>query len=38
MIVLKTPEEIERIRESNHIVADIFSTLREKVKPGITTG
>jgi len=38
MIVLKTPEEIERIRESNHIVADILSALREKVKPGITTG
>jgi len=38
MIVLKLPEEIEKIRASNHIVAEILSTLKEKVRPGITTG
>ncbi|HUH66274.1 MAG TPA: type I methionyl aminopeptidase [Syntrophales bacterium] len=38
MIVLKTPEEIERLRESNHIVAHILNTLKEKIRPGMTTG
>ncbi|HET6459222.1 MAG TPA: type I methionyl aminopeptidase [Syntrophales bacterium] len=37
MIVLKLPEEIEKMRASNHIVAEILNTLREKVKPGVTT-
>ncbi|MGC9975827.1 MAG: type I methionyl aminopeptidase [Syntrophales bacterium] len=37
MIVLKLPEEIERMRASNHIVAEILNTLRERVKPGVTT-
>ena len=38
MIVLKLPEEIEKMRASNHIVAEILNTLREKVRPGVTTG
>jgi len=38
MIILKLPEEIERMRASNHIVAEILSMLKERVKPGITTG
>ena len=38
MIILKLPEEIEKMRSSNHIVAEILSILKEKVKPGITTG
>jgi methionyl aminopeptidase len=37
MVILKIPEEIEKIRASNHIVAEILSTLKEKVKPGVTT-
>ncbi|HEX7535125.1 MAG TPA: M24 family metallopeptidase, partial [Syntrophales bacterium] len=38
MIVLKLPEEIEKMRASNCIVAEILNTLKEKVRPGITTG
>jgi methionyl aminopeptidase len=37
MVILKRPEEIEKIRISNVIVAEILSELREIVKPGITT-
>jgi methionyl aminopeptidase len=37
MIILKLPEEIEKMRASNHIVAEILRILKEKVKPGITT-
>jgi len=38
MIILKLPEEIEKMRTSNHIVAEILRILKEIVKPGITTG
>ena len=38
MIILKLPEEIEKMRASNHIVAEILIALKEKVKPGVTTG
>ncbi|MFH1080371.1 MAG: type I methionyl aminopeptidase [Pseudomonadota bacterium] len=37
MIILKRPEEIEKIRTSNIIVADILKELKEKIRPGITT-
>ena len=37
MIILKLPEEIERARASNHIVAEVLRKLRDKVKPGVTT-
>ncbi len=37
MIVLKTPEEIEIMRESNAIVAEILEELRSLVRPGIST-
>ena len=37
MIILKRPEEIEKVRTSNIIVADILRELREKIKPGIST-
>ena len=38
MVILKLPEEIERARASNKIVAEVLSKLRDKVKPGVTTG
>jgi methionyl aminopeptidase len=38
MVILKLPDEIEKLRVSNQIVAEILRALREKVKPGITTG
>jgi methionyl aminopeptidase len=38
MIVLKTPREIETMREANRIVARILERLGETVKPGVTTG
>ncbi|MDI6776437.1 MAG: type I methionyl aminopeptidase [Syntrophales bacterium] len=37
MVILRLPEEIEKIRTSNLIVAEILNELKEKVKPGITT-
>jgi len=37
MVILKLPEEIEKARTSNRIVAEVLSKLREKVKPGVRT-
>lgn len=37
MIILKSNEEIAKIRESNRIVAEILGKLREVMAPGITT-
>ncbi len=34
---MKLPEEIEKARASNRIVAEVLSKLREKVKPGVRT-
>ena len=38
MVILKLPDEIERLRTSNLIVAEILSELRDRVRPGVTTG
>ena len=37
MVILKLPDEIDKMRGSNQIVAEILSMLKERVKPGITT-
>lgn len=37
MVFLRKPEEIDRIRKSNVIVAEILAALRDRVKPGVTT-
>lgn len=37
MIILKSPEEIERMRASNAIVAEIISLVAALVKPGVKT-
>lgn len=37
MVILKSPEEIEKIRASDIIVANILNELRNMIKPGITT-
>jgi len=37
MIILKSPEEIEKLTKSCQIVAETFEYLRNKIKPGITT-
>jgi methionyl aminopeptidase len=37
MLILKLPDEIEKARASNKIVAEVLSRLRERVKPGVTT-
>ena len=37
MITLKSPKEVELLRESNRIVAEILASLREHVRPGVTT-
>jgi methionyl aminopeptidase len=37
MVILKSPAEIKKMRESNAIVADVLEGLRERIKPGVTT-
>jgi len=37
MVILKLPDELERLRTSNAIVAEILTELRQRVKPGVTT-
>jgi methionyl aminopeptidase len=37
MVILKSPKEIEKIRQSNVIVAEILEILRKKVVPGTDT-
>lgn len=37
MIILKSQREIERMRASCNIVAEILALLKEQVKPGVTT-
>ena len=37
MIIIKSREEIEKIRESSRIVAEVLETLRDFVRPGLTT-
>jgi len=37
MVILKLPEEIEKARASNRIVAEVLSKLRERVRPGVRT-
>jgi methionyl aminopeptidase len=38
MIYIKSPDEIERIRECNQIVSDTLSFIEDYIKPGISTG
>jgi methionyl aminopeptidase len=37
MIIIKSREEIEKIRESSRIVAEVLETLQGFVRPGLTT-
>lgn len=37
MVILKSPREIEKIRQSNVMVAEILEILRQKVEPGVNT-
>jgi methionyl aminopeptidase len=37
MVILKLPDEIEKLRTGNLIVAEILEELRDKVRPGVTT-
>lgn len=37
MIILKSPREIERMKTSCKMVAEILDLLKEQVKPGVTT-
>ena len=37
MVILKSPGEIEKIRQSNVIVAEILEVLRQKIEPGTNT-
>jgi len=38
MIYIKSPDEIERIRECNQIVSETLNFIRGFIKPGISTG
>lgn len=37
MIILKSPEEVDKIRRAGRIVADVLQELKKQVKPGMTT-
>ena len=37
MIHIRTPQEIESMRQGNRLVAQVLRTLREAIKPGMTT-
>ncbi len=37
MIYIKTPEEIEKMAKSGKLLAEVLDTVKQKVKPGITT-
>lgn len=37
MVVLRSPREIEKIRQSNRLVAEILNELKQQVTPGIDT-
>lgn len=37
MVILKSPQEIERLRVSNQIVAEVLEDLKELIQPGVTT-
>ena len=37
MVIIKLPEEIEKARASNRIVAEVLNRISEKVKPGVRT-
>jgi methionyl aminopeptidase len=37
MIFLKSPEEIEKIKTSGKLVAEILQEIRNRIKPGVTT-
>jgi len=37
MIIIRTSDEIEKIRESSVIVADVLEAIRGEIKAGVTT-
>ncbi|OGP64366.1 MAG: type I methionyl aminopeptidase [Deltaproteobacteria bacterium RBG_13_53_10] len=37
MIVIRSPREIEQMKRSNVIVAEVFESLRDLISPGVTT-
>lgn len=37
MIIIKSPQEIEILRESNRIVAQVLASLKEAIRPGVST-
>ena len=38
MIYIKSPDEIERIRECNQIVSESLNFIKDYIKPGVSTG
>lgn len=38
MITIKNAAEIKKMREAGRIIAEVFELMREKIRPGITTG
>ena len=37
MIYIKTPEEIEKMAKSGKLLSEVLNTVKQKVKPGVTT-
>jgi methionyl aminopeptidase len=38
MITIKNQEELAKMRQAGRIVAEVFELMREKIRPGVTTG
>jgi methionyl aminopeptidase len=38
VIIIKSDQELERMRQAGRIVAEVLALMRERVKPGVTTG
>lgn len=38
MITIKNAAEIAKMREAGRVIAEVFELMREKIRPGITTG
>ena len=37
MVILKSPDEIEKMRVAGRIIAEVLDSLKKLVQPGITT-
>ena len=36
-IIIKTPEQIEKIKAAGHVLAELYHELKSYIKPGVST-